>query len=74
MSDDDYEFASMGQTKRFRLNRSRGNVSFDYDGVFSQRENSRDFAHRDDSDGKLGTIKLKIHVFQGKNGLEANLD
>jgi hypothetical protein len=74
VSDDDYEFASMGQTKRFRLNRSRRNVSFDYDGVFSQRENSWDFAHRDDSDGKLGTSKLKIHVFQGKNDLEANLD
>jgi len=37
ISDDDYEFTSVGQGNKFRPNRVR---SFDHGGVFSQRENS----------------------------------
>jgi len=63
MGGDDYEFASMGQGNRFGPNRARRNVSFGYGWVFGQRENSRDFKHRDDSIEELGTIKLKIPYF-----------
>jgi hypothetical protein len=42
-------------------------VSFGHGGVFSQRESSWDFRHHNDLDGELGTIKLKIPYFQGKN-------
>jgi hypothetical protein len=60
---DDYEFASIGQRNRFGPNKARRNVSFGHGGVFGQRENSRDFKHRDDTGEELGTIKLKIPYF-----------
>jgi len=67
MGDDEYDFAFVGQGNKFGLNKGRRNVSFGHGGVFSQRESSWDFRHHNDSDGELGTIKLKIPYFQGKN-------
>ena len=74
MGDDDYGFASVGQGNRFGPNRVKMNISFSHGEVSNQRENSRDFRHHDDSDGELGTIKLKLHVFQGKNDPKAYLE
>jgi hypothetical protein len=49
-------------------------VSFGHGEVFSQRESSWDFRHRNDLDGELGTIKLKIPYFQGKIDPEAYIE
>jgi hypothetical protein len=40
MSDDEYDFAFVGQGNKFGLNKGRRNVSFGHGGVFSQRESS----------------------------------
>jgi len=62
------DIASVGQGIRFGANRARRHVTL------GQRENSRDFRHHDDLGGELGTIKLKIPSFQGKNDPEAYLE
>ena len=60
----DYEFAFAGQGNMFRLKRARRNVSFKHGRVCGQRENSRDFGHRDDSGGELDIFKLKILFYK----------
>ena len=60
MGEDDYDFASVGQGIRSRLNRGRKNVNFHVIGNY------------EDMDGD--TITLKIQNFQGKNDPEAYLE
>jgi hypothetical protein len=64
----------VGQGNKFGLNKVKRNISFSHGEVSNQRENSQDFKHHDDSNMELGTIKLKLHVFQGKNDPKAYLE
>jgi len=47
---------------------------FKHDDQFVQNSAFYDFRNCDDVDGDLGTIKMKILVFQGKNNLGAYLE
>jgi len=58
-SEDDYDFASASQGIRCGSNKATRNVNFYGMGNY------------EDMDEDLGTIKLKIPNFQGKNDLEA---
>ena len=60
--EDDYDFASAGKGIMSGPNKARRNV------------NCRGMGTYEDMDGDLGTIKLKIPNFQGKNNPEAYLE
>ena len=59
VSEDDYDFASIGQGIRPRPNKARRNMNFHY---------MRNYKHMG---GDLDTIKLKIPNFQGRNDPKA---
>jgi hypothetical protein len=51
---------------RFQKYRGQTDDGFRRDGQFVQKNTFNDFRNCDDVDGDLGTIKMKIFVFQGK--------
>jgi len=61
-SEEDYDFASAGQSIRYGPNRARRNDNF------------RGMGDYEEMDGDLDTIKLKLPYFQGKNDPEAYLE
>lgn len=66
IEDDDYKNISMRHGDRFQKYRGQTDDGFRRDGQFVQKNTFNDFRNCDDVDGDLGTIKMKIFVFQEK--------
>jgi len=66
---EDLDHASINQGDRFWLLRNRRDEGFWQDENFSHSGVGSDFGYHDGLDRNLGSIKMKIPAFQGRNDL-----
>ena len=74
IDDDGFEDETIGHNEGFWQPRNRREFRNRARGQFKKRGNICNFRGHDDIDGNLDAIKLKIHIFLGKNDLEAYLE
>jgi hypothetical protein len=70
----DLNHASFSQGDLFWQLRNYEDMGFQQYENFSHRIVGRDFRYHDDLDKNLGSIKMKISSFQGRNHLKIHLE